>query len=481
MYPPIVIIGSFLVVLLGRLVYNHFRLLSTGIKGPFVASLTNAWRASKMRQPFYAEYVYSLHQKYGKLVRLGPRYVSVADPAAIPIIYGTRPVWIKADSYHPLMSINKGKVMPSIVSTVSEDYFTKLRKGVGNAFATYTLLDYEKYLEESSEEVLDVFRKKQGARFDMIPWLFFYTMDAMSRIAFSETPAFVSSGTDVGNSMAAISSRFEYWAKWAALPALEKLIHKNLLVRMAASKGSPLAEMAASKIRARKTATQPLAQKDLLAKFMDAAEKHPDTISSDSVLSLVISTIAAGGDTTAVTLSATIYYLLKNPSTYDKVMEELKAAAAAGKLSDSPLWNEVNVLPYLDAVLKETLRCYPIGQFSIDRIVPKGGATIAGTFLPEGTVVGCQQVTMHQDKEVFGKDVETFRPERWLEATDEQRKKMEKTFLGFSTGKRICIGMHIAQMEWKKFIPHLLMNFKVMSTLYGCAPERTSDSCVDHT
>lgn len=434
-----------------------------------------------MRQPLYAEYVYSLHQKYGKMVRLGPRYVSVADPAAVPMVLGTRPTWEKvrqstgscvtlprtnltgkqAGSYHPLGVVTKGKVMPGIVSITSEDYITNIKKGVGNAFATYTLLDYERVLDESQEEVIQVFRKRQGAQFDMIPWLFYFTIDAISRIAFSETPAFVSSGSDVGNTLRSITERFEHWARWGALPALERIIYKNSLLRMASIKGSPLGIMASDKLQARSSMKEPPAQKDLLAKFMDAAEKHPEAISTGSIISLITSTIAAGSDTTALTLSAIFYFLMKNPEIYSKLLDEFKSAAQAGKLSNPPQWNEVNVLPYLDVVIKEALRVYPVGQWSIDRIVPKGGATLAGKFLPEDTVVGFQQLPVHRDKEVYGEDAESFRPERWLEANSEQRQKMEKGFISFSAGKRICLGMHIAQMELKKFVPHMLMNFKV--------------------
>lgn len=86
---------GFCTLLVIRLVYNFFQLSSTGVKGPFLASLTDVWRAYEMRQPLFEERINSLHKKYGNLVRLGPRYVSVIDPTAVPVVFGTRPVWKK--------------------------------------------------------------------------------------------------------------------------------------------------------------------------------------------------------------------------------------------------------------------------------------------------------------------------------------------------------------------------------------------------
>lgn len=94
-------------------------------------------------------------------------------------------------------------------------------------------------------------------------------------------------------------------------------------------------------------------------------------------------------------------------------------------------------LPYLDAVVKEGLRCFPPIPMSFPRYVPAGGRTLAGYFIPEKTIVSCQPFTLHKDETIFPEPLE-FKPERWLEPEgDSERNRM---FFAFSQGSRGCLG-----------------------------------------
>jgi hypothetical protein len=107
--------------------------------------------------------------------------------------------------------------------------------------------------------------------------------------------------------------------------------------------------------------------------------------------------------------------------------------------------------------------------------VPEGGAMLAGMFFPEGTSVGCMPSAVHMNRAVYGQDVEVFRPERFLEGDAETLRKREISHLGFSRGKRVCLGQNIAMLQMKKVIPALVMGFEV------CAVFLTSlwsDSCI---
>lgn len=84
------------------------------------------------------------------------------------------------------------------------------------------------------------------------------------------------------------------------------------------------------------------------------------------------------------------------------------------------------------ATMKEAMRIHPAVAYPLERLVPKGGAELCGVHLPGGTRVGINASVVHMNKEVFGEDVDEFRPERWLDADVEQLKIMEKSFLAVS-------------------------------------------------
>lgn len=72
---------------------------------------------------------------------------------------------------------------------------------------------------------------------------------------------------------------------------------------------------------------------------------------------------------------------------------------------------------------------HPAVGLLLERVVPPGGANIAGLWLPEGTVIGMNPWVAARDRTVYGDDADTFRPERWLQANERQLKMMERNFL----------------------------------------------------
>ncbi len=84
--------------------------------------------------------------------------------------------------------------------------------------------------------------------------------------------------------------------------------------------------------------------------------------------------INAGSDTVASSLRAIFYFLLKNPSTLNKLVAELQDARKDGHLT-LPIvtWTEAQSLPYLCAVVKEGLRLHPALGLPMERVVPASG------------------------------------------------------------------------------------------------------------
>lgn len=351
--------------------------------------------------------------------------------------------------------------MPSIVS-MTEAQSTAVHRVAGAAFTANALLDYEDYIDQSCAALLTAF-KQRPKPIDLNYWFALFAMDVINRIAFSDSLGFLQSGEDVDNLMAATKDRFDHWGRWAAVIDLETLLFKTPLARVwLPSKPSPLAAAAQKKLAMRQDpkSSEFKDRPDLLGKFLDGAEKHPGLVTDKEVLGMVQSTIGAGADTTAATLSIMFVYLSRDTT----ILTNLRNELAAAELSDPPTWDETRKLPYLEAFIKESMRLFPVSQWGHDRVAPSGGATIAGQFVPEGTVVGCHIDSIHRDERVYGANPDSFNPQRWIEATEDQRLLMDSCMMGFGSGKRVCLGKHIAWLEMKKLVPLLLLNLDVSST-----------------
>lgn len=101
--------------------------------------------------------------------------------------------------------------------------------------------------------------------------------------------------------------------------------------------------------------------------------------------------IVAGSGTTAVTLTYLVWDVLCHPDVQARLEEEV--AALAPGYSDADL----DSLPYLSAVIEETLRLHGAAPGALPRRVPKGGATLAGYYIPEDITVCTQAYTLHLD------------------------------------------------------------------------------------
>lgn len=93
---------------------------------------------------------------------------------------------------------------------------------------------------------------------------------------------------------------------------------------------------------------------------------------------------------------------------------------------------------------KSRLRLHPVTGLTLPRVVPPEGATTAGKLLPGGVVVGTSPWLFHRNADIFGPDVDSFKPERWLQ---EDAADMHRQFLAFGGGARLCIGKTISLME----------------------------------
>ncbi|KAL8720086.1 MAG: hypothetical protein Q9225_002993 [Loekoesia sp. 1 TL-2023] len=380
----------------------------------------------------------------------------------------------------------KGSRLPSLFSTTDEQYHAQLRRSVNSAFSMSALVQYEPFVDDTTSKFLDqteaLFLSKHAVC-DFAEWLQWYAFDVIGQITYSKRHGFVDRAEDVDGMVSYLGRLFGYVAPVGQIPSLDLVLLKNPILRLLdklninpftsavasfakAHVSQRMAEVDAAKARGRDpNDTSAVGRGDLLSMFLKAKEERPDFFHNGRVLVMAVSMAFAGSDTTAISLAAVFYYLIKNPKCYRKLLKEIDEAVRSGMIEDRPngllSWTESQQLPYLDACVKEAFRLHPAVGLPLERVVPPQGADICGEHIAGGTIVGCNAWIIHRRPEVFGEDVDAYRPERWLEANREKRKEMESTMLHFGMGARTCIGKNISLLEIYKLIPSFLRRFEV--------------------
>ncbi|OJJ33325.1 hypothetical protein ASPWEDRAFT_174733 [Aspergillus wentii DTO 134E9] len=397
-----------------------------------------------------------LHAKHGKLVRVGPTEVSVADLDAIKMIYGAGTKFRKSDWY----SVWQGHRKFDLFGERDESIHGAQRRLVNGVYSMNSLKDFEDGVDDVIKKFMQCMSKQDArATVDIGKWVQLFAFDVIGEITFSKTFSFLENGTD-GGAFSQIENALRCAAWVGQVPwlywlhdYLSPLIGSHLAI---AARHGKIRQIAAREVTARQGNVGE--QHDILTKLFDVQAKKGQQLKDDDILSMATSNVFAGSDTTAISLRSIIYYLLKNPACISRLMDEIQDRKNQGRLSDPVKLDEANSMPYLQACMYEALRLHPAVGMSLPRVVPAEGITIDGCFLPAGTTVGVNPWVVHRDETIFGEHVESFRPERWLEDDNGDKKRF---FFAFGGSARVCLGKNISWMEMSKMIPTLLSRFEI--------------------
>ncbi|KAI1285563.1 Cytochrome P450 4c3 [Halotydeus destructor] len=158
----------------------------------------------------------------------------------------------------------------------------------------------------------------------------------------------------------------------------------------------------------------------------------------------------AGHDTTAVTLSFALWCIARYTDVQERLHQEMDDHFG-DEVDRQVTAEDIKQLPYLDRVVKETLRLYPAAPMIGRKLVED--LTINGYHTPAGTDVWINLLGLHRNEEVF-EEPTTFNPDRFLPENTKGMNPM--AYLPFSGGPRNCVGFRFAQHEVKIILIHIL-------------------------
>lgn len=157
--------------------------------------------------------------------------------------------------------------------------------------------------------------------------------------------------------------------------------------------------------------------------------------------------------------------LVRHPEVLARLQQEVAFTIPP---MESPSREQIRKMPYLAAVIKESLRLFPpvpLNNRTATKttMLPRGGGPngLSPILVRKGELVVFSQYVNSRRKNIFGRDADEFRPERWQK--DSATDQFGWAFFPFNGGPRACLGQDFALMEVSYTVIRLLQTFPNLS------------------
>lgn len=299
---------------------------------------------------------------------------------------------------------------------------------------------------------------KGGGPIDIQKMFFSLTMDATFRISFGVNTAEVNATSDGID----IEGAFDELQGLLAFRKVRNPFHQytpwTWEERRIRALSSQLDQVAFSIIaeRRKKAVSSLRSYPDLLSRFISWGKENDTELSDKYLRDIIMNFLVAGRDTTAVLMTWMVVELDKNPEVVDQMLDEIKQVCPTGV----PTYSDLKNLPYLEAVILETLRLHPSVPIDI-KITCKADVLPCGARVRPGDCIHYIPYSMGRN-EKYWPNPEKFDPHRFYDNVEKKVKTPDQyVYPVFNAGPRTCLGRRVAIMEAKQIISMLYSRFHV--------------------
>ncbi|XP_047948997.1 (+)-menthofuran synthase-like [Salvia hispanica] len=200
---------------------------------------------------------------------------------------------------------------------------------------------------------------------------------------------------------------------------------------------------------------------DAVVNFADALlelqreSKDSDPVEDDVIKALILDMFVAGTDTTSTSLEWTMTELIRNPRTMKLLQKEVREVAR-NKNGKDITEDDLDKMPYLKAVSKESLRLHPPLPLALPRELSRD-TNLMGYNIPSGALVLVNSWTISRDP-LLWENPDEFRPERFFDI-DIDYKGLHFEMIPFGAGRRGCPGITFAMSLYELAISRLVNDF----------------------
>jgi cytochrome P450 len=314
--------------------------------------------------------------------------------------------------------------------TSEGDLWRRQRHLINPAFHPDHISRYSEIMTEYTERLLDSWT--DGETIDVRNQMMELTLAIIARALFDID----SHADDRGRRIArALDVVMDYWEgftqfvpipKWLPLPTIRRY---NEAV-------SQLDAVVYEIIEERQRSTDDA--DDVVSMLFSAEDNDGRSMTTEQIRDEVMTLLLAGHETTALTLSFTLYLLAQYPAIEAKLVEELQTVLDGR----TPTIDDLALLDYTERVIKESMRLYP-PAYTVFR-EPLSPDEIGGYQIPAGSPILISQWAVHRDPRWYD-DPLAFDPDRWTSEFEKSRPSL--AYFPFAAGPRRCIGDRFAMME----------------------------------
>ncbi|KAJ5758602.1 cytochrome P450 [Penicillium odoratum] len=412
-----------------------------------------------------------MHKKYGPVVRISPDEIHINDPAWLKELYTFTEVRHKLYSAARFLGNED-----ALFATTDHHTHQMRRSAIGNIFSKSAVRDAEQLIHDNVKK-LELRIAKQIRRdgfTEMRTNFLAFAITVVNDYCLGAVPSLQLLEADDTNegeavrwfetissltSMTSIARQCSWLSSFSMkLPSF--LLSLNPHIERIVNMRRALETQAISEIKAhsspdaKEQASPATGRRHLFGAIlnnpnMPPEEQHFTRIAQEGAL-----VVGAGGETSARILTTASFFLAADKQIMSKLQAELQSAIP--DQNSTPSLKELESLPYLTAVIKESLRFQGI-LTSRSPLISDKPLHHGKWLIPAGTPVSMTFRHLLRDPTVFP-NPESFQPDRWLTKDEGMMERMNEYFLPFGRGSRMCVGLHLAWAEIYIAIAELFRN-----------------------
>lgn len=409
----------------------------------FTVPFSSAWVESRRNAGKEVQTIYEAHRKHGSVVRLGPEELSVNSLSGLRTIYTG--AFEKHQWYNDLF-VNFHT--ENLVGMVHNQPHARQKRMLSKIFSKSFLQDSIDLRDISrivlSQRLLPILQQaaKGGDAINVLPLFQAVGMDFTSAFLF---------GTRNSTTYLFKLPEWQHWLdEYEQFKVMSREDRHNGFVE---SWCLSLCRRMENNDRPNDVpiATRPVVYDQL----RDSLEKDPDNRPRElAIASELLDHLVAGHETTGISFTYMMWELSQRPALQEELRSELRTLnpqlkfplSEENTLLDTPNPSDIDALPLLDAILRETLRVHSPAPAPLPRATPftKNGVSLDGyDHIPGGLRVSSSSYSLHRIEDVYPQS-DQWQPRRWLEPGQGKLHDMRRLWWPFGSGGRMCLGSNFA-------------------------------------